>query len=373
MTSSNGMFYTEKSMNGIITLSDGQGVEISDGDISSATIHTDNIQAINPADDVYLFTNSTGVIHTGFNNTFSSNNLQGTTITSNITLFTNTTSGNIDLGTGLLSTATNTIGNSVCKNKVGNVIITDKTFTTPNTTDTVNLFNNIVSGNITLGTGGTSGSITIGTTNTTDLFLSNLNIRGSEIYGRAVSATCGLFDNLTTGICNIATGISTNATGINIGSALTTGFCSIGGGSTTTGGLKLYSPITMAYTALTTPNSNQIGYTFAVNPPNVSLPTANVLTTIYTFTLPVGVWLVTGSATPNVNAGTYWSVGYSVVTPPVFEYSRTNSMYCNIGGLPCLTTSVITSTNPATNYYLFVQCGIINTALAIYHTRIRIA
>jgi len=295
MSSSNGQFYTDKSMNGVIVLSDGQGVEISDGNITSATIYTDNIQAINPVDDVYLFTNSTGTIHTGFSTTVNTNNLQGTTVGSNISLYTNTSTGNIDLGTGLLSSATNTIGNAVCKNKIGNVIITDKTFTTPNTSDSVSLYDNIISGNITLGLGGTSGSITIGTTNTTDCFISNLNIRSSEIKARVVSSTCGLFNNLTIGgVCNIASGITTGATAITIGSALTTGFCSIGGGSTTTGGLKLYSPPTMGYSAVPTLASNQIGYKNTIITGGTTLVYNTALNVAQT-TLTAGIWILQGN------------------------------------------------------------------------------
>jgi hypothetical protein len=389
------MFYTEKSMNGIITLSDGQGVEISGGDIESATIHTDNIQAINPADDVYLFTNSTGTIYTGFNNTFSSNNLQGTSITSNITLFTNTTSGNIDLGTGLLSTATNTVGNSVCKNKIGNVVITDKTFSTPNTTDSVSLFNNIVSGNITLGTGGTSGSITIGTTNTTDLFLSNLNIRGSEIYGRAVSATCGLFDNITTGIINIGSGLLSGGAlnialgtagsiiiggsgNINLGQNITTNAVSIGqNGVTTSGGLKLYSPITLGYTSFTAPNSVQIGWrsgNISSVTGNVNMPTSNVINNYSTFSVPTGVWFVEISLIQiSVIAGSYVNLYLSTASLSTSGFVCYMSTSGSSNPSMSISTTITNTSASATTRWLCVTCGPNNFVMgqgSVYLTRI---
>jgi len=342
MSSSNGTFYTQKSMNGIITIDDGQGTTISGGDITSTIIHTDdiqaispsdnvylysnntasvftgvnstfksnNIQAINPADDVYLYTNSTGTIFTGFGTTLSTDDLQGTTPSTNITLYTSTLGGTIDLGT--TATSQITIGSSSNNNKIGGVTINDTTLITSSVGSTVNLFNNVVSGALNFMTGLSSGTITIGTTNSTDCFISNINLRGNEIYGRVVTQSYGLYDNITTGIINIGVGltkalnIATAHTGINadkitIGSSgditmnpnMTANYVAMGSTSTTTGGLKLYSPLTMSYTSINPTISNQVGYEFP------STVISNNATTAWTVSrrisaLPAGVWILIG-------------------------------------------------------------------------------
>lgn len=70
MSSTTNTPYMTKSMNGIIVLSDGAGTTIEDGTITTNTINLtnlniDNIQGIAPADNITLFTNTTGNINLG--------------------------------------------------------------------------------------------------------------------------------------------------------------------------------------------------------------------------------------------------------------------------------------------------------------------
>jgi len=413
MSSSNGTFYTQKSMNGIITIDDGQGTTISGGDITSTIIHTDdiqaispsdnvylysnntasvftgvnstfksnNIQAINPADDVYLYTNSTGTIYTGFGTTLSTDDLQGTTPSTNITLYTNTVGGTIDLGT--TATSQITIGSTSNNNKIGGVTINDTTLITSSVGSTVNLFNNVVSGALNFMTGLSSGTITIGTTNSTDCFISNINLRGNEIYGRVVTQSYGLYDNITTGIINIGVGltkalnIATAHTGINadkitIGSSgditmnpnMTTNYVAMGSTTTTTGGLKLYSPLTMSYSTFSTPSiSNQVGFQPTTTANTLTCP-ASTFVILKTITnLPIGLWLLQGNATfPVASGASALEIGCITsnntipTVPPYANYDRTcsNFGYTSSGIATSLNMSRIVVNTSVQTFYLMV-------------------
>ena len=115
--------YTTKSMNGIITISDGMGTDISNGTIETLNLDLNNLicnnlQGQSPTDEIFLYTNTTGIINIGgVNSTIKidkeevneldlnnliCNNIQGRTITDDVFLYTATTE-DINIG-GLDST-----------------------------------------------------------------------------------------------------------------------------------------------------------------------------------------------------------------------------------------------------------------------------
>jgi len=84
--------YADKSMNGVISYDDGQGTSISGGVITTNTFSTtnfnaDNIQGVAPADNITLYTNTTGNISVG------------SSVANTITIDANS-STNINYGTG---------------------------------------------------------------------------------------------------------------------------------------------------------------------------------------------------------------------------------------------------------------------------------
>ena len=67
--STNGVGYA-KSMNGIVSFNDGSGTVIQDGiiitnELDATNFNTNNLQGIQPSDDITLYTNSTGNVTIG--------------------------------------------------------------------------------------------------------------------------------------------------------------------------------------------------------------------------------------------------------------------------------------------------------------------
>ena len=118
MSTTTGTSYTARSMNGIITIDDGQGTTISDGKITTGsitldTLYCDNIQTKTSTDNAYLYTNTSGIITIGTNatvstNTLSSNNITAVSPSADVQVYQNNT-GSIAIGdssTGLINIGT---------------------------------------------------------------------------------------------------------------------------------------------------------------------------------------------------------------------------------------------------------------------------
>jgi hypothetical protein len=253
-----------------------------------------------------------------------------------------------------------TIGSQFTTNSIGNFILQQNYLKTSSASLATYLFDNLTSatcyicnsmssGSILIGTlMNSSGIITIGSGFST-INVGNFKFTGSlGIDGYSATDTFSLLSNLTTGFLNI-------------------------GNNLTTGGVRIYKPLYLGYTALTTPASNQMGYSITYSPANVSVPTANVPTLIHTFTLPVGVWLCYATSVPNTAGTSYWAMGLTkTISPLTIDPTMLNSTLLT-RFVQCQVTGVITSTSASANYGVFAQCGIVNTAGTIRLTTVRIA
>jgi hypothetical protein len=182
------------------------------------------------------FTDTDFVLKSGssMTGTLNVNNIQGTTTSSSITLFTNSSVSSPTITLGSTSGGNFTINPSV-------VLASNKNLTLQGT------------GNITLSTG----SLTANTINAT-----------------SSSSTGSLFGNITTGTCNIATSLTGN---FNIATSVRNGFGTIGSSSfnfaTDTGLLDIYLP-TRIFQDITLSTANKIfgnSYQGRTSSSNVSL------------------------------------------------------------------------------------------------------
>ena len=224
-----------KSMNGIITFDDGSGTVIEDGVISTTNISTGDITATSISTDdistdnltvstllktdtieatsngdgkiVYVYSNlgSDDIINLGENcktyignsciiDNGSANFYNDALIVSSDAVFANelkgvATANNVNLYT--TTTGTVSLGNTG-KVKLGNTVsITGNTIASTNATDTVNILT-ATTGNIGIGS---SGQIKVG---------NSVSITDKTIATSAVSDTVNLFNNISTGVINMA-------------------------------------------------------------------------------------------------------------------------------------------------------------------------
>jgi alpha-tubulin suppressor-like RCC1 family protein len=206
-------------------------------------------------------------------------------INDTITMWPNIRSGSITAGSGMLSNAKLTFGNSVNTNTIGNFnFIANSLNTLSNTA--LNLFNSITNADVNL-LSSITGTLQLGSSGT-----------------------------------------------INIAPSLTSNFVSIGGVGNT-GGLRIYNPITCGYTALAEPSATQIGYTTAnlVSTATQTAPTANTLISL-DFTVPTGIWLCIGAAThvSANNNNTIVSVGLN-----------SSATFNNVNGMSTIHSSSLSS------------------------------
>ena len=152
-----------------------------------------------------------------------------------------------------------------------------------------------------------TGNINIGSTVSTILCGPNFRFQGSALTSAAVGSAMSLFNNIVSGSGTFFNGLTTGS--LSIMSAMTTGFCNIGGTSVSTGGLRLYNPITMGYAALLTPTANQIGYIKA----GTFFSSATSLTPriLANIELGVGVWILKARAWLNVGIAQYVVISIS--------------------------------------------------------------
>ena len=231
-------------------------------------------------------------------------------LTTNITMFNELTTGSVQLAVNQTAGGSVSIGNFGNTNRMGNFTYLGNVITSSGS-NTLNLYNNQTHANgcnfLAGFTGATinflaglssgplniavnqsaTGNVNIGSSVSTILLGPNFRFQGSALTSSAVTSAISLFGNITTG-------------SVTILNAMTTAFCNIGGTAVTTGGLRLYNAITMGYTTLITPTVNQVGY---IQQGTGTLNTVTgVTTTLRTLVLGVGVWILTGRLWSNGSA-----------------------------------------------------------------------
>lgn len=271
--------YATKSMNGIITYDDGAGTTISGGVVSTNTINLQNlnineIQGIVPADNITLYTDTTGDIQFGDNATnlrigdFSTSTyVTGTALNLiglNNTLIDTTTDTTIQSGNDCNITSTNdnsitslnntniTAVANLIMDASGNTRIGDNSVTTDVNGQTLNLGNTLGSNNINLGNGTGTNFLYLNSKTFTGIY-SNLSTGSIDFQANQVSICSGL--GKTVFISNIkttASGLTTNGiTDFSIGSTSALGKVKITGAqriepSVPATGLKIGEDITSA-------------------------------------------------------------------------------------------------------------------------------
>lgn len=266
MSATNGTFYSEKSMNGIITLDDGMGAVIEGGemtitDITADNIYCDNIQTKTNAEDAYLYTNTTGNIFIGTGailntNHIKCNDLQGEQQSDSVTLYTETTSGNIELGTGQDALSILKLGNQNNTNLIGGISVVNQAIEPDYLDQNMYVGSNLTTGNLiianpladvrlcgmtinnqdinavdpndTMGFGfnmGTTAYLTIGNS-TNNNMIGNIHITGQTLTTEYPSQPVNLFNDLITSTLSFCGGMTSGI--INMATAMTTGFVNIG-------------------------------------------------------------------------------------------------------------------------------------------------
>lgn len=363
MSSSNGSDYTTKSMNGIITLSDGMGSVIEDGTITATNIAIDNLKAITNGNTCSIYANAGTVSYGNLTNQNNIGNIvvQGSNILASTAgnsngIFTNggtLTIGNLTnqnnignvviQGSNILASMagnssgvfTNagilTVGNSSNQNNIGNLTIQGSTISkvinlaSNAISDVVALFNNITSGSITLGStcasvniatsamgeinfGSLSSVITLGTIQFYGTAMSNL----LNISANSPSAPAFIYPDITTGLINIGNGISSGV--ISLGSSITSGIIHIGNSTGFNGIINIGANSTVANTinigkSTTTLNLGIIRFLSSVISNVVSITSATTGDAITLFnnitsgSISVGSSLTTGTLNLGVSSG----------------------------------------------------------------------
>lgn len=213
MSNTNGVAYRDKSMNGVITLSDGGGTTISNGIISANTLQiteltTNTIKSTTPSSTVNAYIANTGNINLGgATSTLKlSNTIEPFSTSSPVSLFT-------------ANTASITLGNHTNTNTVGKYDLVGDDIVGFGTGDTTRLFNNLNEGELLIAPALTTGTCSIGSATSINT-VGKVNFIGDAITSNDVNSASTLMSNITTGSLTIAP-------------ALTTGSCTIGNATNT--------------------------------------------------------------------------------------------------------------------------------------------
>ena len=271
--------YATKSMNGIVVYDDGAGTTISGGVVSTNTINLQNlnineIQGILPADNITLYTDTTGDIQFGDNATnlrigdfATSTYVTGTALNLiglNNTLIDTTTDTTIQSGGDCNITSTNdnsitslnntniTAVANLVMDASGNTRIGDNSITTDVNGQTLNLGNTLGSNNINLGNGTGTNYLYLNSKTFTGIY-SNLSTGSIDFQANQVSICSGLGKTVfLSNIKTTASGLTTNGiTDFAIGSTSISGKVKITGAqriepSVAANGLKIGEDITSA-------------------------------------------------------------------------------------------------------------------------------
>ena len=211
MSTTTGTSYTARSMNGIITIDDGQGTTISDGQITTNSmsldsLYCDNIQTKNNTDNAYLYTTTSGIVYIGQNATTSTDTINCNTInaitpSTNVQVYQNST-GSISIGD--LSTGNIKIGTAKPSGNttIGGLSIINKSLFSALGNDIINFFLNLTTGSINIGNNlSSTGAINIGGSLSTTVFNGLVSLK--SLISANVSDTISLFNNITTGTINL--------------------------------------------------------------------------------------------------------------------------------------------------------------------------
>lgn len=377
--STNGVGYA-KSMNGIVSFNDGSGTVIQDGiiitnELDATNFNTNNIQGIQPSDNITLYTNSTGDIHIGSTNSLNYvdgplyvDNILGTT-TGTAFIYPNVVS-DVNLGSSTIpiigqytcTQPTHLANKSYVDSKVGVNLLplantwtgTSNTFNNKIVVDIINasspflyisLYGNVTN-SIQLGAGMTTGGIlSLGPYMTSG----NINIGAEATFANPGSPTISIGNDFGSSSVSLRTlgtvNLGTKASTINIGT--TTG-TTIGIGSTTsnvtvnssalsldsTTDIDIKKPLTPSYGYVATNGlsvSNQIGYTFYNTTVTGGTFLTNTITTVLSLTnIPAGIWFVYTVVPIRCNVNntlTYQQV--AITDNPQTTFYALNSSFCN--------------------------------------------
>ncbi len=128
----------------------------------------------------------------------------------------------------------------------------------------------------------------------------------------------------------------------------------------TTGTISAGSPIIPLYNPSALTSNTYIG--FHASSLNNTLPSGNSITTIFTISLPAGVWLLEGESDYQGSTSSLRVVGFNTATTP-FDTSRSQNL-TGTGGIALRVTTVYSLTATTTIYFL-VQNGAGTSSSAI--------
>ena len=415
MSNTNGVAYRDKSLNGIITLSDGDGTTISNGTITTDTISTTN-----------FITSNLNV-----------NNIQGKLQSDSITLYTSTTTGSILIGTGIDPATTIKIGNQNCDLQLAGMSITNQNFEPSDITASMTVGSDLSTGQLTLGStlntnkiGGllinnqsvqpsnttasmnvgstlSSGQLTLGSTSNNNK-IGGFTINNTTMTAPLISSVVNLFNNLTTGTLTIADSIvlgtvniavnsganitiGNNTSNINVGgfnltgnsiltpatnatanlfTTLTNGVLNVGGAT----GIRLNGNIRKLYTTLTTPVSSEIGYIQTGTGSTSAFLGFTNITLFRTLVLGVGVWNVLGQVQQSSGTIVWLRVSISTSTTALDSNAQSSVWYPSAAASTnSLQVSRFITNTSATTYYLVGQASDGVNATGIVFQALRIA
>jgi hypothetical protein len=304
---------------------------------------------------------------TTITNTLDANTLQGTAVSSPISLYTNSTSGNIDIGNSLNTITINGATRFFQTVTASNIIV--DTIQGTSVASSINLYANITTGVINFLTAITTGAISIGsalqtgimtiygsTTNTSNLFtnttsgginIGNANQTGyTNIYGaKTTGNTNALFTNVTSGAIDIGTNMTTGV--LKIGSSVSTATTTQIYG-TTTGDNQLFKNVTTGDINIGGVNQTGEIYIGGVN----QTGNTNIGGISQTGTINIG----NGNLTSNILGGSFTRT-LCLAPEVIYHFDKTTYL-----------TGTTTLSSPFSRYYIcnFTSSGNINLPAPAY-------
>ena len=230
-----------------------------------------------------------------------------------------TSTTQVNIGNGSASTSTINIGNETTTNTTntirGNTTITKPfmdTISATTVSSAPTLFNNITTGNMQIGQGGTSGTIAIGNNN---------NRTGTIGIGQNTKGNISIGNNQTAGTNTISIGTpslgSTALKGLFVRlNDFGTGSIEFGNASTTT--ITLFKPLTPIYAGTySTTTGTGSGKIVEYKKPNSNYGvglTSGAPLSLNSFSLSAGIWLCTGNVTTGSAGAPYNALSFSLTT-----------------------------------------------------------
>jgi hypothetical protein len=313
MSNTNGYNTLTKSMNGIITVSDGMGTVIEDGNVTTDTINvtqfnSNNIQGIQPSDNITLYTNSTGNVTIGSANSL--NYINGplyvnsifNSPTSSIAYLFPTATGDVNLGSAtvpLIGEYTCTLSKHLANKGYVDSIATSNLLPLPNVwTGTSNTFNNII-------------------------YAPNIDFPSSAFFGG------WLWQNIPT-ILSIKIGSDsmTNTTSFSCG--MNNGAVAIGGGINRTANVAIANTGGFSGTVVICDANTFTGIVKIATTAGVGTNIVNIGSTSTTLTLNAGTLNIKGT---NVILNPTTDVEFQKPISPTYAYNATNGSSATAGSI----------------------------------------